>query len=92
MCFDNISIKCVDCGRKSPPNCGCIEKWPQNIWEKTTIEWMQSRGWTHDRNDQDYFGFSFVEGEHHWIRDYNKKTRSFVQYDGNQKVNIRVSK
>jgi len=53
---------------------------------------MNSRGWTCDRDDEKTLGFSLIEGDKHWIRDYNKKTRRFAQFNANHVVNLRVSK
>lgn len=61
-------------------------------WEKEIILWMTNGGWVNDRNDEKTLGFSFMEPPHHWIRDYDKKERRFVQYDGNLRVNIVSSK
>jgi len=61
-------------------------------WQKAMIEYMTNGGWTCDRNDEKTLGFSFIEGESHWIRDYDKKERRFVQYDGNRRVNLVRSK
>jgi hypothetical protein len=65
---------------------------PDDVWKTYITEAMQSDGWTKDRDDQTTLGFSFVEGDHHWIRDYDKKTRRFIQFDGNQKINLKVTK
>jgi signal-transduction protein with cAMP-binding, CBS, and nucleotidyltransferase domain len=64
----------------------------QDEWEKCIKEWMHNGGWECDRDDEKTLGFSFIEGDHHWIRDYCKKERRFVQFDGNQRVNLVVSK
>lgn len=64
----------------------------QEVWETYIVNFMENAGWKFNRNDETTLGFSFIEGEHHWIKDYDKKTKTFVQFDGNQKVNIRVSK
>ena len=60
----------------------------QAEWESTITQYMTNGGWTCDRNDEKTLGFSFIEGDHHWIRDYDKKERRFVQFDGNQRVNL----
>jgi hypothetical protein len=59
-------------------------------WEKGIKDYMFFSGWTLDRDDETTLGFSQIDGEEHWIRDYNKKTRRFVQFNGNQEINIRM--
>jgi len=50
---------------------------------------MEASGWVCDRDEDDIIGFSKYEDEkHEWIRDYNKKTRSFVQFNGRQMINL----
>ena len=60
----------------------------QDVWEKNVKDWMTNCGWICDRDDEENLGFSKHEDEYHWIRDYNKKTRAFIQYNGNQKINL----
>ncbi len=60
----------------------------QDEWEEKIIKHMVESGWVNDRNDETIIGFSQVEAEHHWIRDYDKKTHRFVQFDGNRKVDL----
>ncbi len=62
----------------------------QEEWEKYITEYMTNEGWTCDRNDENTLGFSFTQGKHTWIRDYDKKKRRFVQFDGNTVVNLKV--
>jgi hypothetical protein len=57
-------------------------------WEKSIKEYMINRGWTCDCDNEKTLGFKFIEGNHEWIRDYNKRDRRFVQFDGNQRVNL----
>jgi len=64
----------------------------QSQWEYNTIYNMATLGWTFDIDNETTLGFSIHQGEFHWIRDYNKNTHSFVQYNGNQIVNLKVSK
>ncbi len=64
----------------------------QEEWEKEVMEFMIDGGWTCDRNDETTLGFSFVEEEHRWIRDFDKKKRRFVQFDGNRKLNLKATK
>lgn len=63
---------------------------PCEEWEKSVKDHMSKGGWVNDRNDETTLGFSIEEGPHKWIRDYNKKSRTFVHYDGNMKINLRV--
>jgi hypothetical protein len=61
-------------------------------WEKSVIENMTEDGWINDRNDEETLGFSFKQEDGAcWIRDYNKKTRTFVQFMGNQLINLKTS-
>lgn len=64
----------------------------QQEWEDGIKKMMHKDGWRCDRDDETRLGFSYIEGEFHWIRDYCKKMRRFVQYNGNQKVNLKVTK
>ena len=57
-------------------------------WEDKIIKYMTESGWQLSRNDDKAIGFSFVEGEKHWIRDYDKKSHRFVHYDGNHTINL----
>jgi hypothetical protein len=50
---------------------------------------MTGAGWKCDRNDESILGFKFPDGEKDWIRDYDKKSRRFVQFDGNRRVFLR---
>ncbi len=63
----------------------------QDEWEKLLIDYMTEKGWINDRYDETYIGFSFVEGKHYWIRDYDRKTRRFIHLDGNLVLNLRNS-
>lgn len=60
-------------------------------WEQVK-EKMLAEGWTCDLDTEEKLYFSLIDGPHHWMRDYNKITKSFVQYDGNQKVNLKYNK
>ncbi len=60
-------------------------------WKKYIIEYMTNKGWTNDRDDDSTLGFSFPEGEKLWIRDYDKTTRRFIQFDGNLRIKIKVN-
>lgn len=60
-------------------------------WEEEVIEYMTGRGWKCDVNDENRLGFVFYENEEkEWIRDYDKKTKRFVQFNGRQVVNLRT--
>ena len=65
-----------------------MDKDDQNKWENLILTNMISSGWICDRNDESTLGFSLPEGDKLWIKDYNKDTRRFVQYNGNQIVNL----
>jgi len=60
-------------------------------WESSVKEKMTNAGWVCDRDDETNLGFSFEEGDKKWIRDYEKKTRKFVQFNGNQIVNLKCT-
>lgn len=60
----------------------------QESWERAIKLMMEQGGWTLDRDDETHLGFHFIEGDAKWIKDYDKKTRSFVQFNGNQVVNL----
>lgn len=64
---------------------------PQDVWEQGIKDLNTSLGWICDRDDETTLGFSDHQGECHWIKDYNKKTRTFVQYNGNQVVHLVTS-
>lgn len=50
---------------------------------------MESNGWKCIQDDEERINFSFYEDEdHEWFRDYNKKTKRFMQMNGRQKVNL----
>jgi len=60
-------------------------------WREHIIELMTKAEWQLDIEDENILGFFFIEGDKKWIRDYDKKTRRFVQFDANQKVNLQES-
>jgi len=63
----------------------------QSTWEEGVIAKMTSKGWKCDVNDEDRLGFTmYVDEDHEWIRDYNKKTKRFTQFNGRQKINLVV--
>ncbi len=69
-----------------------MRKLSQEEWEENITKWMERGGWKKDRDDETTLGFSYVEGEHHWIRDYDKKEKRFFQFDGNVRINIKITK
>ena len=61
-------------------------------WEEAIISMMVKAGWTKDIDDEITLGFYFIDSnDQRWIRDYNKKNRRFVHFNGSLKVNIRVT-
>lgn len=64
----------------------------QDEWERLITEDMEKCGWKKDRDDETTLGFCFPEGDCNWIRDYDKKTRRFVQFNGNQMVRLVTKK
>lgn len=58
----------------------------QMLWENEIIELMDGLGWNLGKNDDDFLCFFIpTENGFRWQRDYNKKTRKFIQYNVNQK-------
>lgn len=55
-------------------------------WQSILIDQLTSLGWKNDCNDDTTLGFSYVDpiGDK-WIRDYDKRSRVFVYYQGNQR-------
>lgn len=68
------------------------ERLNQEQWEYSIKTMMRHGGWELDIDTETKLGFFYIEGEFHWIRDYNKKSRTFIQYNGNQKINLISSK
>jgi hypothetical protein len=69
-----------------------ILNWSHSEWEEAMIAWMKSRGWENDINDETTLGFSFTESNgDKWIRDYNKKSRSFIHYNGSRKITLKTT-
>jgi len=64
----------------------------QEDWEKSVINYMTEEGWIIDKNDETTIGFSRQDGIHKYIKDFNKKTRRFVCYDGNLLRYMRIKK
>lgn len=61
----------------------------QDEWMKAVTESMILSGWLLDRDDETTLGFSYKTRDGgHWVRDYDKKTRSFVQFDANHRVSL----
>lgn len=56
------------------------------------IKFHTSRGWQLVENSETKLNFDYIEGDSHWMKDYDKKTRSFIQYDGNQIINFKKPK
>lgn len=49
-------------------------------------------GWKCDINDKDTIGFIMpINDDFEWIRDYNKHTGTFVQFNGKQKITLKVT-
>ena len=55
------------------------------------IDDMKSHGWKCDIDNESNLGFVMtIDEDCEWIRDYDKKTGRFVQFNGKQKVNLRI--
>lgn len=65
-----------------------FSKMTEEEWRETMIVHMNKYGWALDRDDETTLGFT-LDG---WIRDYDKKTRRFVHFNGNQIVNLKITK
>ncbi len=60
-------------------------------WEDDLIKKMIDNGWKCDTNNELKLGFVFYEDEQHeWIRDYDKTSRRFIQFNGKQLINLRL--
>ncbi len=69
--------------------CPSREPLEQSLWEKSIIKLLTENGWTKDRDDANTLGFTQKDKEgNEWIRDYDKKKRSFIQFNGSQQINI----
>ncbi len=61
--------------------------------ESYLIKSLVERGWICDVNTENKLGFIFpVDENEEWIRDYDKKTKRYVHYNGKTKINLRVTK
>lgn len=59
-------------------------------WEVGLIKYMAEKGWKLNRNDADKISFVFYQNEQYeWFREYDKKTKHFVQFNGKQEINLR---
>lgn len=61
-------------------------------WEDSVKEYMKTIGWECDTDNEKTLGFNCFDGPFHWMRDYNKKSRRFVQFNGNQIVSFASTK
>jgi hypothetical protein len=60
-------------------------------WEARIIKNMTDNGWVNDHNDEERLGFTFKDQNgKNWVRDYYKKTRSFVHFCGDDVVNLLI--
>lgn len=95
MEFEDLSLKLVPTPPKSLLQvCEKLvyrERINQDEWEEKIIKFMNECGWKLEKNTETLLGFGFIQDEKHWMRDYDKKTRKFAQYNGNEVVNIKVS-
>jgi len=60
----------------------------QIAWEESVKKFMSEEGWICDQDDEKTLGFYRLDPPAKWIRDYNKKTHRFAQFNGNQVVNL----
>ena len=50
---------------------------------------MKLCGWENDINSETTLGFSYIDDKgNKWIRDYNKKTGSFVKFNESEKIKL----
>ena len=76
------------------PHClSNVRHYSQEEWETKVKSFMEKSGFTLDRDDETTLGFtSNTKCENfEWVRDYSKKTRSFVQFNAKQKINVRCT-
>jgi hypothetical protein len=59
-------------------------------WEEEVMEHMIRNGWRLDYNTEEKFGFSINFQGTNFCRDYNKKTRRFVEINMDWITNLRV--
>ena len=66
----------------------------QEQWEEHTKKCMKQGGWTLDRDDEKTLGFTCKDKNtgDTWIRDYDKKSRNFVHFNGDHMLNLIVTK
>ena len=70
-----------------------MKQMEQGLWEASIKRLMLEGGWTMDRDNETTLGFTFREDNgDEWIRDYDKKSRTFVHFNGSQKINLVQSK
>jgi len=68
------------------------KKMEQDLWERSIKKMMSDGGWTMDIDNDDKIGFVFMDEKgDKWIRDYDKKTRTFVHFNGDHKINLKQS-
>lgn len=60
----------------------------ERAWQDSIKKYMLSKDWILDRDDESTLGFYFDEPPAKWIRDYDKKTHRFVQFNANKKLNL----
>ncbi len=60
----------------------------QEEWENKIKKYMIDSGWNFEKDTETNLCFGFKENENHWMRDYDKKTHRFIQFNGNQIVNL----
>lgn len=88
---ESYVTRCNKCAGYEQESCKLVYKPPYDEWEEKIIKYMCENGWKLEQNTETLLGFGDIQGEFHWMRDYDKTTRKFVQYNGNKVVHIKVS-
>ncbi len=66
---------------------------PYETWKAQVLTFMEQCGWDFDRDDETTLGFyKYDSNGNKLFKYFSKETRRFVQFNGDQKVNILVTK
>lgn len=75
-----MSEECDLCGELTL-GCHCEKMTCYQKWEKSLINFMESKGWEMEKNDENMIRFCLTVSGHRWISEYDKKTTRFTSYD-----------
>lgn len=66
---------------------------PYETWKQEILNFMDQCGWKFDRDNETTLGFyKYDYNGDKWIKDFSKETRRFVQFNGDQKINLVFTK